>query len=169
MFNTILNIIKSKKCPNKLIISSNNDLPLLRTNLNKLNFMIKEEKVVLEKNHYYVIMLCLRGIQKLKKREILFGISNDKKYYEYLYKKNKELIKKVPFLKKINFGQRISDYVGESHRKKQGTPTMGGIIIAITSLIMIGILYPINKRILPLTLIIKSSTCKSTLEAGVSG
>lgn len=25
----------------------------------------------------------------------------------------------IPILKKINFGQRISEYVGESHRKKK--------------------------------------------------
>lgn len=39
----------------------------------------------------------------------------------------------IPILKKINFGQRISEYVGESHRKKEGTPTMGGIIFIISN------------------------------------
>ena len=45
----------------------------------------------------------------------------------------------IPFLKKINFNQRISEYVGESHRKKQGTPTMGGIIFIIPTIL--GILF----------------------------
>ena len=34
----------------------------------------------------------------------------------------------IPFLKKIKAGQKISIFVGESHRKKEGTPTMGGLI-----------------------------------------
>ena len=41
----------------------------------------------------------------------------------------------IPILKKINFGQRISEYVGESHRKKEGTPTMGGIIFIIPTVL----------------------------------
>lgn len=45
----------------------------------------------------------------------------------------------IPFLKKVNFNQRISEYVGESHRKKQGTPTMGGIIFIIPTIL--GILF----------------------------
>ena len=40
----------------------------------------------------------------------------------------------IPFLKKINFGQRIGDYVGENHRKKEGTPTMGGLIFIIPTI-----------------------------------
>ena len=43
----------------------------------------------------------------------------------------------VPVLKRINFGQRISEYVGESHRKKEGTPTMGGIIFIIPTILSI--------------------------------
>ncbi len=40
----------------------------------------------------------------------------------------------IPFLKKINFGQRIGEYVGENHRKKEGTPTMGGLIFLIPTI-----------------------------------
>ena len=43
----------------------------------------------------------------------------------------------IPILKRINFGQRISEYVGEAHRKKEGTPTMGGIIFIIPTIISI--------------------------------
>ena len=46
----------------------------------------------------------------------------------------------IPFLKKINFGQRISDYVGENHHKKEGTPTMGGIIFIVPTVITIAYL-----------------------------
>lgn len=47
----------------------------------------------------------------------------------------------VPILKKLHVGQTISVYVGESHRKKAGTPTMGGIIFILpTILIMLALL-----------------------------
>lgn len=46
----------------------------------------------------------------------------------------------IPFLKKLKFGQSIREEGPESHQKKSGTPTMGGIIILLailaTTLIM---------------------------------
>ena len=41
----------------------------------------------------------------------------------------------IPWLKKLKFGQTIYDLGPESHKKKQGTPTMGGIIFAIPAVI----------------------------------
>ena len=41
----------------------------------------------------------------------------------------------IPFLKKIKVGQKISVFVGESHRKKEGTPTMGGLIFIIPTIV----------------------------------
>jgi len=35
----------------------------------------------------------------------------------------------IPFLKRLKFGQEVRDCGPESHLKKQGTPTMGGIMI----------------------------------------
>ncbi len=47
----------------------------------------------------------------------------------------------LPLLRKLKVGQRISSYVGYSHRQKEGTPTMGGLIFIIpTVLITIGLL-----------------------------
>lgn len=47
----------------------------------------------------------------------------------------------IPFLKKLKFGQYIREEGPESHKKKSGTPTMGGLIIlcsiAITSMFYI--------------------------------
>lgn len=37
----------------------------------------------------------------------------------------------VPILRKLRIGQKISIFVGESHRKKEGTPTMGGLIFIV--------------------------------------
>ncbi|MEE0700027.1 MAG: phospho-N-acetylmuramoyl-pentapeptide-transferase [Bacilli bacterium] len=47
----------------------------------------------------------------------------------------------IPFLKKLNVGQRISVFVGESHKKKNGIPTMGGLIFIIPTFITILIMY----------------------------
>ena len=40
----------------------------------------------------------------------------------------------VPLLKKLKIGQRISEYVDVRHHKKQGTPTMGGLIFIISTI-----------------------------------
>ena len=41
----------------------------------------------------------------------------------------------VPMLKKLRIGQKISVFVGEAHRKKDGTPTMGGLIFIIPTVL----------------------------------
>ena len=42
----------------------------------------------------------------------------------------------VPLLKKMRVGQKISVFVGENHRKKEGTPTMGGLIFIIPTVVI---------------------------------
>lgn len=37
----------------------------------------------------------------------------------------------IPILKKLKMGQRVSAFVGQAHRKKEGTPTIGGLIFII--------------------------------------
>lgn len=51
----------------------------------------------------------------------------------------------IPYLRKLKVGQRISIYVGESHKKKAGTPTMGGFIFILSTLITILTLAIFNK------------------------
>lgn len=41
----------------------------------------------------------------------------------------------VPVLRKLRIGQKISIFVGEAHRKKEGTPTMGGLIFMIPTVV----------------------------------
>lgn len=41
----------------------------------------------------------------------------------------------IPLLKKLHLGQKISIFVGEAHRKKEGTPTMGGLIFIIPTIV----------------------------------
>ena len=52
----------------------------------------------------------------------------------------------IPALRKLKVGQRISVFVGDSHRKKEGTPTMGGLIFILPTLIAT-ILLLITKKI----------------------
>ena len=41
----------------------------------------------------------------------------------------------IPVLRSLKIGQRISVFVGDNHRKKEGTPTFGGLIFIIPTLI----------------------------------
>ena len=41
----------------------------------------------------------------------------------------------LPILRKLRVGQKISIFVGEAHRKKEGTPTMGGLIFIIPTVV----------------------------------
>ena len=48
----------------------------------------------------------------------------------------------IPWLKKMKFGQTIYDLGPESHKKKQGIPTMGGIIFAIPMILVPIVMLP---------------------------
>ncbi|MBO5376137.1 MAG: phospho-N-acetylmuramoyl-pentapeptide-transferase [Bacilli bacterium] len=41
----------------------------------------------------------------------------------------------IPILRRKKIGQRISIYVGDTHKKKEGTPTMGGLIFVIPTVL----------------------------------
>lgn len=51
----------------------------------------------------------------------------------------------IPILRKVKAGQSLSIYLESTHRKKQGTPTMGGLIFIITPMIVMTVLYLLNK------------------------
>ena len=52
----------------------------------------------------------------------------------------------IPILRRHKIGQRISIFVGENHRKKEGTPTMGGLIFVLPT-ILATILLILTKKI----------------------
>lgn len=55
----------------------------------------------------------------------------------------------IPFLHKLKFGQQIRQEGPQAHLKKQGTPTMGGLII-LTSIIITSLFYvPNYPKIIP--------------------
>ena len=46
----------------------------------------------------------------------------------------------IPFLHKLKFGQQVRDDGPQAHLKKQGTPTMGGLVI-LTSIVITSLFY----------------------------
>lgn len=54
----------------------------------------------------------------------------------------------INYLKKYNMGQRIRQEGPDLHQHKMGTPTMGGIVIILTLILVIIFLVPYNKYIL---------------------
>lgn len=59
----------------------------------------------------------------------------------------------IPILKKLKIGQVVRDDGPQSHLSKSGTPTMGGIIMLITMIILSIVLYIKYPHILPIVLI----------------
>ncbi len=55
----------------------------------------------------------------------------------------------IPFLHKLKFGQTVRDEGPESHKKKSGTPTMGGVMFLVPLLIVGLIAAPKHPTILP--------------------
>ena len=51
----------------------------------------------------------------------------------------------IPALRKLKVGQKISIFVGDSHRKKEGTPTMGGLIFIVPTILAIFFLLITDK------------------------
>ena len=47
----------------------------------------------------------------------------------------------IPILKRFHIGQYVSHYIGERHLKKEGTPTMGGLIFIIPVIVSLILLY----------------------------
>ncbi len=121
--NTIVNILKKGKeklnTVNNIIVSTNNDYYYLRKNVLKLGYYIQDEKIVLDKGKYYIIILFNKGENKEKysKLDLKYGKKlnnkNDELYKKYLYiKKNKllEIYKQLNvkhIIKKINLKREI--------------------------------------------------------------
>ena len=43
----------------------------------------------------------------------------------------------IPVLKKLHIGQKISSYVSDRHRLKEGTPTFGGLLFIVPTLLIV--------------------------------
>lgn len=103
-FHTIKKIINDNpsKLPDTIILQANSDHYLLRIYMQDMGYKIKKEIVVKERNIYYVIIKYIKGDYKLSKRYLLYGLSGNYEYLEFLLKRNKDIIKKVPLKKKLS-------------------------------------------------------------------
>ncbi|MEG0021910.1 MAG: phospho-N-acetylmuramoyl-pentapeptide-transferase [Bacilli bacterium] len=51
----------------------------------------------------------------------------------------------IPILKKVKIRQKVSTYLEKTHKQKEGTPTMGGLIFIIPSIFTVIVLLLMNK------------------------
>lgn len=92
---TIKKILYNSK-PNRLIIQSNNNIEELRQFLFQ-DYILKEEKIVFEKNICYVVMLLEKGRKKYHYKDYLLGLNqNNQEYIKYLKTKNLKIYQNLP-------------------------------------------------------------------------
>lgn len=96
--STILDILKTYCQNNPIIICSHKDLFQLRKKMHKKGYSIFKEEAILEKNHWYVVILFKKGKQKYSYLDYLLGplAKNNSVYLKYLYQKNQTIIKRIP-------------------------------------------------------------------------
>lgn len=96
--NTILNILNTNKLSNTLIISSNNDIPLLREEVIKLGYYIDTELFIIDNKKGYIIIKFLKGYKKYSKNDIFYGpiLRKNKIYKKYIKNTYKYTLKNIP-------------------------------------------------------------------------
>lgn len=60
----------------------------------------------------------------------------------------------IPLLRRLKFGQQVRDVGPQAHLKKQGTPTMGGVIFLAALPVAVLVLAPFSRQAWALTLLI---------------
>lgn len=104
--DTIINILKDiNNYPNvsKLVLSPNNNFPLLRESICKLGFKITKEEIILENGKYYLISVFIKGSENTNYYFGKLDLTNDivKRYYEYIYETNKKILNRLNIINKI--------------------------------------------------------------------
>ncbi len=112
--STILNILSTEKIKeiDDLIIQSNNEIEKLRRRVCDLGFYIYNEKIVFDKNKYYIIIYFKRGQKKYNNIDYLFGPiarfnKENHKYFNNLYDKSFVILKRIP---KRHIVKKIKQY-----------------------------------------------------------
>ena len=108
--STIIKILSHENINqiSKIIIQSNNDYYLLRSNICSKGFYISHESVIYEKGKYYINIVFLRGHQHYSIKELTYGpilMNGNKDYFEFLYNKNRNILENIP---KYKISKRIS-------------------------------------------------------------
>ena len=96
---TIIDILLKDKAKLKniknIIISTNNDYYLLRKTLIKNNYYIEKEKIILEKNKFYPVILFKKGKKYHNKFTLKYGPYNKEETYIKYLTKEKEKLQKI--------------------------------------------------------------------------
>ena len=101
--HTILDILKTNKLSNTLIISSNNDIDILRREVANLGYFIDSEIFIIDKGKPYIIIKFKKGYKKYNENDYIFGpiLKYNIQYKKYIINKYKKIIKQIS-IKKIN-------------------------------------------------------------------
>ena len=99
LISKILSEKDSLKNIKRIILSPNNDYPLVRKTLNNLGFMIHTEKIILDKRKPYLVILAIPG--KASNPDYFFGTLKNNSletiyYYTNLLHTNANILKELP-------------------------------------------------------------------------
>ena len=94
---TILDILKTNKLSDTLIISSNNNIDILRQEIIKLGYYIDSEIFLIDKGKPYIIIKFIKGERKYKRIDIMLGpiLKNNIEYRKHIINKNKNTLNKI--------------------------------------------------------------------------
>jgi tRNA (adenine22-N1)-methyltransferase len=109
---TILDILNTNILSDTLIISSNNNIKLLRKKVIELGYIIDSEIFLIDKGKPYIIIKFIKGNKKYSKKDISLGpiLKNNHNYKKYLINKNKKILNSISnrkFLLKLKYRLRI--------------------------------------------------------------
>lgn len=95
--HTILEILNTNKLSNTLIISSNNNIDILRREVIKLGYYIDSEIFLIDKGKPYIIIKFIKGYKKYKNIDYLFGpiLKYNLEYKNYLLNKYKSILNNI--------------------------------------------------------------------------
>lgn len=96
--NTILEILNTNILSNILIISSNNNVDMLRREVVKLGYIIDSEIFLFDKGKPYIIIKFIKGIKRYKEIDYEIGpiLKNNLEYINYLIKKYTGILNNIP-------------------------------------------------------------------------
>ena len=120
--STILSIIENPyfKKINKLVIQSNNDHELLRSELIKNSFNIIHEEMVKDANKTYINIVFIRGRKTYTELEIKYGpiLVRNMDYLKYREDYVKNILDKIP-MNKILIRHKLKKELNEIKRMKK--------------------------------------------------
>ena len=95
--HTILDILKTNILSNTLIISSNNNIEMLRREVVNLGYYIDSEIFLFDKDKPYIIIKFIKGYKKYKKNDYELGpiLKNNIEYKKYLINKYNKILNSI--------------------------------------------------------------------------